>query len=98
MTTATRLCHHEMRFLLVNSEAFMSLHTPLLLFGITATYQIAFLLIVLGFFFFFFSYYNTEVWLKSVGVEQDQLCLRLFSNPVVNMLYFPAYEGKSIAH
>lgn len=38
------------------------------------------------------------MWLKSVGVEQDQLCLRLFSNPVVNMLCFPAYEGKSIVH
>ena len=52
----------------------------------------------LGFFFFLFfcSYYNSEVWLKSVGVEHYQLCLRLFSNPVVSMLCFPAYEGESI--
>ena len=77
MTTA-RLCHHETCFLLVNSEAFMSLHTLLLLFGITATYQIPFACF-LSFFFLRFSYYNCEVWLKAVGVEPDQLCLGLLT-------------------
>lgn len=48
--------------------------------------------------FFFFSYYNSEVWLKSVGVEQDQLCLRAFSNPVVNMLYSSSLEGNPMVH
>lgn len=64
----------------------------LLLFGISHIPG-CFPFACLGFFFFFFSYDNSEVWPKSVGVEQDQLCLRLLSNPVVSILCFPAHEG-----
>lgn len=92
MTTATRLCHHETCFLLVNSEAFMSLHA-VVVWNQLHTGLLSFRLFGFFFFFFFFSYDNSEVWPKSVGVEQDQLCLRLLSNPVVSMLYFPAHEG-----
>lgn len=49
-------------------------------------------------FFFLFSYDNGEVWLQSGGVEQDQLCLRLFSSPAVNTLCFSVYEVQRIGH
>lgn len=67
-------------------------HTGLLPFWFWFFFSFLFL------FFFFFSYYNSEVWLKSVGVEQDQLCLRAFSNPVVNMLYSSSLEGNPMVH